>query len=175
MIALLRDINQRGHEIGQHSSFFSYDNAELLRSERTGLQVACETMGINSQVSGNRQHYLRFRTETTPTLLNDAGFEYDASGGFAEHPGFRYGTAKSFRMWDFSTGRPLRLRQHPLIVMECSIINYMGHGYSDEAWNMIRDLKVKTVAFGGTFSVLWHNSHLTTPEAQRFFTSLFSL
>jgi hypothetical protein len=33
-------------------------------------------------------------------------------------------------------------------------------------------LKKKSLAHGGDFVLLWHNSHLTTPEDREFFSEL---
>jgi len=106
--------------------------------------------------------------------LASAGLKYDTSGSFADRPGFRYGTARPFPMWDWQANRPLALRQRPLILMECSVIadRYMGLGYSPEAWDVMTRLKERALMFGGDFTFLWHNSHLMNPEDWAFFEGL---
>jgi hypothetical protein len=60
--------------------------------------------------------------------------------------------------------------------MECSVIadRYMGLGYSDEAMNLMLSLKEKSLAYGGDFTLLWHNSHFSTEWDKKFFTDLIA-
>jgi len=124
---------------------------------------ACTSAGAAAAVSGNRQHYLRWDASQTADHLEHAGFTYDSSGGYPDNPGFRYGTARTFPMWSWVRQRPLKLRQHPLILMEGSVISYLKLGYSAEAFDLMRALK-KTALKYGDFTMLWHNSSLSTPE-----------
>ena len=63
-------------------------------------------------------------------------------------------------MWGWQNQKKLNLKQHPLIVMECSVTDYMGLGFSKEALKIMQDLKKKCQIVNGTFSLLWHNSEL---------------
>ena len=163
MQELLKLVSARGHQIGMHGSYTTYRNAALLKRERTSLINACTSAGAAAAVSGNRQHYLRWDASQTADHLEHAGFTYDSSGGYPDNPGFRYGTARTFPMWSWVRQRPLKLRQHPLIVMEGSVISYLKLGYSAEAFDLMRVLK-KTALKYGDFTMLWHNSSLSTPE-----------
>lgn len=171
---LLRRIHDRGHEIGMHGSYNSFRDGAVLRGERAALLGACETAGVPATASGNRQHILRWDSAVTPGLLAEAGFGYDTTGSFADRPGFRYGTARSFAMWDWREGRALALRQQPLVVMECSVIapRYLGLGYSEAALETMLRLKARALRYGGDFTLLWHNSHLDTPDDWRFLRQL---
>lgn len=174
MLELIKSIKQRGHEVGMHGSYYSYRSKEALISERQRLHVACVNAGVETPLAGNRQHYLRWAVEETPDHLDDAGFEYDTTGSFADIPGFRYGTARTFTMWSWRRGASLAIKQRPLILMESSVIadRYMGLGYSPAALDKMQLLKKKSLAHGGDFVLLWHNSHLTTPEDREFFSQL---
>lgn len=174
ILKLLRRIHDRGHEIGLHGSYNSFRDGAVLREERAALRGACEAAGAQANASGNRQHYLRWDSAVTPGLLAEAGFEYDTTGSFADRPGFRYGTARSFAMWDWCEGRALALRQQPLVVMECSVIapRYLGLGYSEAALEKMQTLKSRALRYGGDFTLLWHNSHLNTPHDWLFLREL---
>lgn len=176
MLGLLRRIHDRGHEIGMHGSYNSFRNGEVLREERAALMRACEAAGAPSAISCNRQHYLRWDSAVSPGLLDEAGFQYDTTGSFADRPGFRYGTARSFAMWDWREERALTLSQQPLVVMECSIIaaRYLGLGYSEAALEKMQSLKSRALRYGGDFTLLWHNSHLDTPDDWRFLRELMA-
>ncbi len=171
---LLHKISRRGHEIGMHASYNTYKNSSQIAKERLRLAMACKAANADDSVLGNRQHYLRWDTSQTPDYIDAAGFEYDSTGSFADAPGFRYGTSKSFNMWSWQKNAPLKIRQRPLILMDCSVIDdlYLGLGYTDEALDLMINLKEIALKFGANFSVLWHNSHLTTAKDREFFETL---
>ncbi len=174
MQSLLRRIAERGHEIGMHGSYNTFRDGRQIAEERSRLGSACESAGVNIGELGNRQHFLRWDATETPDHLEDAGFHYDATGSFADRPGFRYGTAHPFRMWSWSRKAPLRLIQRPLVLMECSVIaaSYLGMGYSDKALAFMLDLKQRALRYGGDFTFLWHNSHLLGAADRLFFQEL---
>ena len=72
--------------------------------------------------------------------------------------------------------RPLNIKQRPLVLMECSVFadRYMGFGYTDEAMDLMLSLKQKSLAYGGDFTLLWHNSHLSTEMDKKFFAELIA-
>ena len=57
--------------------------------------------------------------------------------------------------------------------MECSVISerYMGLRYTDAAYDAGKTLKRRALRYGGDFTLLWHNSHLRTPEDWDLFQS----
>jgi hypothetical protein len=173
---LLHRISDRGHEIGTHASFNTYQDRIQLESERLRLIDTCDKLGINASAKGNRQHYLRWDTSQTPDHIDASGYEYDTTGAFADRPGFRYGTSRPFTMWSWNKMKPLNIKQRPLVLMECSVFadRYMGLGYTDEAMNLMLSLKQKSLAYGGDFTLLWHNSHLSTELDKNFFAELIA-
>ena len=173
---LIQKMHDRGHEVGVHSSYNTYQSPHQLRREREHMIEVCDRNNIKADIQGNRQHYLRWDSAQTPAHLNAAGYKYDTTGSYSDRVGFRYGTAREFPMWDWIDRKPLTLHQIPLILMECSIIadRYMGLGYSEEALKTMKKIKERSLTFGGTFTFLWHNSHLTTEKDRDFFTELVS-
>ncbi|WP_366556747.1 polysaccharide deacetylase family protein [Aquibaculum sediminis] len=159
---LLRRIHQRGHAIGLHGSYNSFRDAAVLRQERQDLEAACRSAGFPAEVRAVRQHYLRWDSARTPALMEQSGFACDSTGGYADHIGFRHGTGRSFRLWDWGAGRPLSLREQPLIAMEWSAIGpqYMNLGRSAPALQRLQRLKQTCLRFGGDFTLLWHNSEI---------------
>ena len=174
--SLLKHIDSRGHEIGVHGSYQTYQNKEKTKSQKTMLDDTLGYLGISQKIVGNRQHYLRWDSVITPSVLEYAGFEYDTTGSYADIPGFRYGVCYEFSMFDFLNRKKLNIKQRPLIVMECSIIDgsYMGLGYTKEALQMIKNLKQKCFKYNGNFSLLWHNSHFKTKEDKKMFEEIIS-
>lgn len=89
---LMRRIHQRGHEIGLHPSFNTYQRPELIAEEARRLRRIMAEEGIEQTAIGGRMHYLRWETPTTLNAWNDAGMRYDSTLGYADRPGFRCGT-----------------------------------------------------------------------------------
>jgi hypothetical protein len=173
MQELLKSLSDRGHQIGMHGSYTTYRNAALMKRERMSLIDACRSAGAAAAVRGNRQHYLRWDAGQTADHLEHAGFTYDSSGGYADNPGFRYGTTRTFPMWSWIRQAPLKLRQHPLILMEGSVISYLKLGYSAEAFDLMRRLKKAALKYGD-FTMLWHNSSLSTTEDVGLFSQILA-
>jgi len=172
IINLIKKIDARGHEIGIHGSYQTYQDQEKILQQKILVEETLKKVGINQKIRGNRQHYLRWDSAVTPDYLDAAGFEYDTSGSYADHPGFRYGTCKKFSMWSWQNKKKLNLKQQPLIVMECSVTDYMGLECTDDAFKVMQDLKQKCQLFGGTFALLWHNSELQTEKQINMFKEI---
>ncbi|MGB3500415.1 MAG: polysaccharide deacetylase family protein [Mesorhizobium sp.] len=174
VLELMRKIAGRGHEIGMHGSYNTFRNAGQIKRERSRLVAACEKAGLSVEIAGNRQHYLRWDSAETPEHLDAAGFGYDTTGSFADRPGFRYGTSHPFAMWNWATNAPLKLKQHPLVLMECSVLSkaYLGMGHTPEGLSLMLDLKRRSLKYGGDFTLLWHNSEFLTKSDRSFFERL---
>jgi len=172
--ALMRRIHARGHEIGLHGSFGTYLDESQCAKEAAILRAVIEAEGIRQAEIGNRQHYLRWSTPETASNLEKAGISYDTTLGFADHPGYRCGTCFQYPMYDLIEGRPLRLWQYPLILMECSVLEdcYLGMGYTDSAVDLMLNLKEQVLQFGGNFTLLWHGSRLGREEARSMYREL---
>lgn len=174
MRALLHAIHARGHEIGIHPGYNTYKHPEMMaRSART-LRRVLDEEGIDQPQIGGRQHYLRWESPTTARLWDANELDYDSTLSYADRPGFRCGTCREYQLYDLHQRRRLRLRERPLIVMECSVIadRYMGLGYSDAALALMQRYRATCQRFGGDFAFLWHNSHLGTDADQRFYRAL---
>jgi hypothetical protein len=90
---ILREINQRGHEIGLHASYISHGSAERTCGA-AALVDACQAAGIDQSEWGVRQHYLGFSDPATWQHQQAAGLAHDSTMGFAEQVGFRSGTCR---------------------------------------------------------------------------------
>ena len=171
---LMRRIHDRGHEIGLHGSYRTYRDGNLILREATNLRRILKEEGIQQKTIGCRQHYLRWATPATARHLDAAGLTCDTTLSFADHPGFRCGTCYEFPMYDLEERRPLTIRQRPLVVMECSVVDkrYQGLGYSDQALELMRYYKQVCHRFAGDFTLLWHNSNFTNSDDKRFYQEL---
>lgn len=174
MRVLLRSIHERGHEIGFHPGYNSYKHNKAFTKSLQILRRVMDEEDIDQSILGGRQHFLRWETPTTACLWNDNGLDYDSTLGYADRSGFRCGTCHEYPLYDLKGRTPLRIRERPLIVMECSIISerYMGLGYSEEAFSMMLAYRATCYKFNGCFTLLWHNSHMSHPKDMEFYLNL---
>lgn len=159
---LLREISERGHEIGVHPGYETYTNSYNFNLSVYVLKKVLEEEGIEQKELGGRQHYLRWDTAKTGNMVQDSGLVYDSSLSFADKAGFRCGVCYEFTMYNLGNRRPFNLKQKPLIVMECTVIDarYEALGYSKQAIQRFDYFKKVCHQFNGTFTLLWHNCHL---------------
>lgn len=173
---LMRHIHERGHEIGLHPSYNTCHDSTAIVSEAAHLQRIAKEEGIEQSVWGGRMHYLRWQWPITAHGWEQAGFQYDSTLSYADHPGFRCGTCHPYPLFDPVSQYSFRLKQRPLIVMECSVIapRYLGLGYSHNAIALFQRLKNNCVCVGGEFTVLWHNNHFLNQEDRDMYATILS-
>ena len=156
----MRRIHARGHEIGLHPSYGTFQQPELIKQEADRLKRICAEEGIEQNQWGGRMHYLRWEQPTTMRAWAGAGMSYDSTLGYADRPGFRCGTCHEYPAFDPVAQEQLSLRIRPLVVMECTVIadRYMGLGVGDAASNKFNLLKERCANVKGSYTLLWHNS-----------------
>jgi len=158
---LVRTIYERGHEIGLHPSYETYNHYERLRLECKTFRQVMDELGIVQSQWGARQHYLRWENPVTWQIYEDLGLDYDATLGFADHVGFRCGTCHDFPVFNLKARKTMRLRERPLVVMDTTLLDehYMALK-PDEAFEKVVHLSEICRRYNGTFSLLWHNTSL---------------
>ncbi|MHC3995077.1 polysaccharide deacetylase family protein [Thiomicrolovo sp. ZZH C-3] len=148
-VELMQKIKERGHIIGIHTSYNSYNDPEQFAKEKALLEEACEC-----EITEGRQHYLRFDVPATWRVWEENGMETDSTCGYADSIGFRCGTGDAFRVFDILKRETLSLRERPLVVMDCSLFDYQGLG-EEEALKAV----AKVREAGSSVTFLWHNSY----------------
>jgi hypothetical protein len=145
---LFEMIKRRGHLIGIHPSYDTYNNAELLKQEKKSLEKAA-----GMPIDEGRQHYLRFEVPTTWQCWEDAGMKLDSTCGYADKEGFRCGTGDTFTVFNILTRKHLKLKERPLIVMDGTLFGYQHYSEQD-ANSVVHALK----RWPTSLTFLWHNS-----------------
>ena len=158
---LIHKIQNRGHEVGLHPSYNSFNNPILFADEKKHLVSVS-----SSQVVTGRQHSLRFKVPDTWILWDRNDMEWDSSMTYAAIAGFRCGVCYSFPVYDFLNRKKLGLRERPLILMETSIIVYEKLNHQ-ECLNKIIALKNQVKKYNGDFVFLWHNTSFNVPPYSR--------
>jgi hypothetical protein len=169
--SLIRRIHERGHEIGLHPSFDSHLDPQRTEAEFLRLRRAAERQGVSQERWGGRQHYLRWENPVTWSNWEAAGLDYDSTLGYADRIGFRAGTCHEFPTFHLLERRPLRLRERPLHVMDGTLFEYMRLS-PDAAFENLLAVARECRRYGGTLSVLWHNSSLPTTRQKRWYKTL---
>ncbi|WP_454735619.1 polysaccharide deacetylase family protein [Cupriavidus necator] len=171
---LMQRIHARGHEIGLHPSFNTYQAPAAVQAEANRLRRICEQEKIEQAVWGGRMHYLRWEHPTTMLGWEQAGMTYDSTLSYADHAGFRCGTCFEYPAFDPVAGKALNLRIRPLIAMEGTVMGYMGLGTGEAAWKKFRELKDTCTAVNGCFTMLWHNSSLGNADERDLYQAVIA-
>lgn len=155
---IISRITERGHEIGFHPSYASATNQAIWGREFNKLIKT----NPNLDITGGRQHYLRFKIPFTWRFWAENRFRYDCSLAFADHSGFRCGTCYEFQAYDLLERCMLPVKERPLVVMERTVLDkdYMGISSHDKVFEHVCHLKNCCRLFNGDFTILWHNHRL---------------
>ncbi len=147
---IINRLNERSWIIGLHTSFDSCQDENDIRREKEKLELV-----LGSTVKSCRQHWLRFSWAKTWKAQQRAGLELDTTLGFNDRPGFRNGTALSFRPWDFVQNESMKLKALPNVLMDSQFYDY--HEYTDEERDNEINKWVNEVKFvHGEAAIIWH-------------------
>ncbi len=174
IIKQLHEVASRGHEIGIHPGYNTYNNSELFKKSVGIFRRVLEKEGLLDCFSGGRQHYLRWSFPETPRLWEEAEIKYDSTLGFADQAGFRCGICHEFPLFDIEQRRVMNLMERPLVLMETSVIDYMGYGRTYKARDYMMSLKRTCQKFNGDFTLLWHHTTLNTDWDREVYKELIT-
>jgi len=149
---LMKTLAERGHEIGIHGTMQSYDMPEAMRRTVENLRAVSP-----QEVTGIRQHYLRFKPGVTAQIQAESGLGYDASLGFSEFDGFRNSYCWPFKFFDFQEQKTMDFWEIPLSFMDVTHYYHRGLNF-EQSRTAIEKLSAEVLKFEGVFSLLWHNS-----------------
>ena len=150
----LRYIINKGWEVGLHGGHEAYNNLDEIKAKKQRLE---KVLGKN--VVGYRNHFLKFKVPDTWELLSKAGFEYDATFGYADCVGFRNGMCHPFKPFNLDTGKEIDIFEIPLTIMDCTLFDYMKLDM-DGAWEVTKLLIDNVERYKGVITILWHNTYM---------------
>lgn len=165
-------VRDAGMDIGLHGSYDSYTQPNLLCLEKEQLEKVA-----GQQITKVRQHYLRFRLNAedgdagTVDVWRAASLTDDYTLGYAEQPGFRCGTCHPYRLYDNGADCPMGITEHPLIVMDGSLVDYL-HLTPAEGNRLTSLLRQRCEAVEGDFIILWHN-HFCSRQYRTFYNRIY--
>jgi len=158
---MIREIDNRGWEIGLHPSWYSYDNADEMKRQKEAIEEA-----LRREIVSVRQHYLHYDIRITPRIQADAGLKYDATLGFNDNIGFRFGTCYPWLLYDLQAETELPVMEVPLIIQEGAMFNASKGMRLDveTAFQYLEHITEAVERVGGVMTLLWHpNSVINQP------------
>jgi hypothetical protein len=129
----------------------------------------------DTPVTGVRQHFLRMLPGRTQDHMVEAGFDYDATWGFADRNGFRLGVADVIPAWSAGREATLPLDLLPLVWMDRALSKYAGIEEPGRWVEDARELMRECKAVEGAWVGLWHPNTMEAlgfPGAEPAFVSL---
>lgn len=155
----LREVDDRGFEIGLHPTWYAFDDADELAAQKRQLESV-----LGHEVRSVRQHWLHYDVRTTPRAHAEAGFEYDSTLGVTGNVGFRFGTAYPWRLYDLERDGVVDVFEIPLIAQDTSLFDQKHMGLDEDlAVAYVEDLADAIEEVGGVLTLNWHPD-LTLPE-----------
>jgi len=148
VIKLINEIKQRGHVIGFHPSYNTYNNQEIWANEKRELKRV-----VQAPIVEGRQHYLRFENPTTWQIWDQNQMEVDSTMGFADYVGFRCGTANEFSLFHILNRKKLQIKERPLLLMDSAIMKLNR----DSRSSSVDRLKEACKRYNMPFTILFHN------------------
>lgn len=148
----LRSIVESGHRVGLHVGLDAACDASVLRRE---WDLLSEVLG--RAPSGARTHFLRFDPLMTPRLLEAAGARLDSSAAFSSRCGFRTGTTRPHRLYDWEARRVLDLREYPLAIMDKAVYDLPLQARRDAIARIVSTVR----RHGGCLTINWHYWYFT--------------
>jgi hypothetical protein len=137
---------KEGCELGVHG-IDAWHSVQKGREELTRLAAVTGGSKI-----GIRMHWL-LRDRDTARVLEETGYDYDASVGYNETLGYRSGTAQVFRPLGANT-----LLELPLHIQDGALFFPQRLDLTEpEAWERCSELMENAKRFGGALTVLWHD------------------
>lgn len=148
---ILRELSQRGWEIGLHTSIHAIEDVSYIQAEKRKLEDF-----LGQAVAGSRSHYWRINwqnPEESFRRLQEAGLSYDCSMAWRTAPGFRSGTALPYYPFDSSRGQGFDLLEIPTSVMDGHLFQYQAES---DAHSLFTAIVKQVKECGGVLNLDWH-------------------
>jgi hypothetical protein len=165
---MMREMVDRGWEIGLHASVGAATNSAHLLDERAQVESA-----VCAPITLVRNHYLTYDAAVTPGVQQSAGFRADSTQGFNRSPGFRAGTSFPYRCWDHSANLPSEVLEIPMLIEDVALFHPGALGCDlGTAEAYISDMMDRVAEVGGCLTANWHPSWMSNPLYRRSYEFL---
>ena len=156
---LVSEISGRGHKIGFHPGFDTFNNQTEWLRQREGLEKI-----IGTKVLEGRQHVLRYQADVTPDIWSEAGMQYDCTLMYPEVTGFRPGTCRPFYAYSLGRRCQLPLRQGATAISDFSLMGGKYRNLSiEDALSECAAASEVCRKYGGELVILFHTGQKRNP------------
>jgi len=146
----LRELIEKGWEVGLHGSFDSFNSTDMFSGE---VKKLAETIGM--PVISTRQHWLRLSFGNTWKVQQDSGIRIDSTLGFNDVHGFRAGVASPFYPYDFYSKKRHNILEIPMVLMDGTLFDHEQLG-DEDAMDACISVLGEVKKFGGCVAINWH-------------------
>ncbi len=159
----INNIKARGHTLGFHASYDTYQTPDLFKDEKKRLEQA-----IEMEITEGRQHYLRFENPLTAQIWEGANLQTDSTLYYSGYPGFRCGSCYAYPLFDVLQRKQLDVIEQPLLAMDCCFEGIQA----EQAARQISEIKLHTKKHEGDFTFLVHNASYVWMNAYPSFKTI---
>ena len=153
--------------IGIHPGYHDWvDSKEL-----TNIEIQRLAGIMESPVLFSRQHFLRMQVPATYRNLESLDIQRDYTMGMAKEVGYRAGTSRMFRWYDYQQDRMTHLEVVPFWGMDSAMKRHKGWS-TDQAKEEIASAK-KHIAGKGDWRMVWHNETRSDEREWKGWRSVF--
>lgn len=152
-----RSLSEDGWEIGVHINPHHAHQPDCLKRQREQME-----RWLGKPVSGARFHWLRINPAQSFSILEKAGFKYDASIGMHHQVGYRAGAACPFLLRNTGGSSASKLWEIPLILMDYTLLEH-DRLSPEMAYQKIIQLLDQWNGKRAVISILWHSHVLEDP------------
>lgn len=144
---MMRYLDANGWEIGLHGSYYSYNNAALLKREKAAIE---EVLG--HEIIGIRQHYLNW-DERTWECQKEVGFKYDSTWGYTRAIGYKEDKVAPFYPCE-GTG----FCEIPLVIMDSCFED------TPDRWEKLEQIIAQAEKENGILVINFHTNNFDEVE-----------
>jgi hypothetical protein len=160
VFSIIKNIKDRGHIVGIHGSYFSYNNCDLYSDEISRLR------NFSGSVDEGRQHYLRFIIPHTWMIEEKNKIKMDSTLGFTDEIGFRCGTCHEYGVFDFLERARIDLIELPLLIMDVALAKISNDPV--DFYNRTCAIIDTVRKYKGKFVLLWHTNSFNVYEWEKY-------
>ena len=144
---MMRYLDANGWEIGLHGSYYSYNNAALLKREKSAIE---EVLG--HEIIGIRQHYLNW-DEQTWGCQKEAGFKYDSTWGYTRAIGYKEDKVAPFYPYEGTD-----FCEIPLVIMDSCFED------DKDRWERLEQIIAQAEKENGILVINFHTNNFDEVE-----------
>jgi peptidoglycan/xylan/chitin deacetylase (PgdA/CDA1 family) len=161
IVQVIKELERGGWEIGLHGSYYSANDAALLKMEKETLERI-----VGHKIIGTRQHWLQLTIPETWEIQAQLGLVYDSTIGYSRRTGLRWSTSHPFYPVHPQTRAEIPVLQIPFALMDRPLMS------SPDPWAEAQKWIDFVARQGGVLTLDWHqrvfNRREFLPYAQMY-------